>query len=112
MTDTKTTTATDLNLNATTTGTDLVAVERKALDRLNKSAAKDDLDDFLRGSRRSLLLLDASSSMEDTGKDGMRRIDALRQIVRDLKKERTFPMAAFGRFLDHVGNFTTVRIVE
>jgi len=110
-TNTKTTTTTDLDLNLTTT-TDIAVVEKTALDRLKKSAAKDDLDDFLRGARRSLLLIDTSSSMTTATRSGRSRIDHLREIVRELRAERNVPTAAFGRFMNEDGGYCTVRVVD
>src|SRR5262245_12590486 len=109
-TTTKTTTTDDLNL--TTTTTDLAIVEKTAVDKLKKSAAKDDLDDFLRGARRSLLLIDTSSSIGDRIRSGERRIDALRKVVRMVKAEKNVPTAAFGRFYSSDGSFQLVRVVE
>jgi Mg-chelatase subunit ChlD len=106
------TTTTTTDLDTTPTATDLAIVERTALDRLTKSQAKDDLDDFLRGGRRSLLLIDTSSSMSTATRSGSSRIDVLRDIVRTLRAERNVPTAAFGRFMSEDGGFTTVRLVD
>jgi Mg-chelatase subunit ChlD len=93
-TTTKTTTATTTTTPAESM--DLATIERKALDSLNRSMAKSDLDDLLVGARRSLLLVDCSSSMHARTMGGKRRIDALRTIVTDLRATHPVPLAAFG----------------
>lgn len=105
---------TDADLQLTTTATDLAVIEKTALEKLKKTQAKDDLDDLLLGMRRSLLLIDTSSSMRDPLRTGKRRIDALREVVRILRDDHPVPIAAFGRFPSATGTygFETVMIVE
>ena len=95
---TTTTTATvNVINNNVATSQDLAVIEKIALDKLNKTAAKTDLDDLLRGARRSLLLLDCSSSMGlSVGYSTTRRIDALRKVTEELVQTHPVPMAAFG----------------
>jgi Mg-chelatase subunit ChlD len=75
-----------------------------ALDKLNKSLAKTSLDDLVKArTRRSLLLVDASGSMGDHTREGVRKIDALRKVVDTLRETHPVPMAAFGlRGSNHV----------
>jgi hypothetical protein len=92
---TATKTVTETVINDTTT--DLATIERKALDRLAKSDAKSDLDAFVRGARRSLMLVDCSGSMDSyIVKTGERRIDALRKVVATIRETQNVPVAAFG----------------
>ena len=86
------------NTATPTTATDLAVIEKLALDKLNKSLAKSDLDDLLCGARRSLLLVDCSGSMSDTIRSGGRKIDALRTVVATLRETHPVPVAAFGAF--------------
>jgi Mg-chelatase subunit ChlD len=80
----------------TTTSTDL-ATTQSALDKLTKSAGRSSLDDLVKArTRRSLLLVDCSGSMEDRIRTGERRIDALRKVAADLRETHPVPMAAFG----------------
>jgi len=83
------------NNDTTTTATDLVAA-KTALDKLTKSLAKNDLDDFLRGERRSLLLVDVSSSMSEPIRAGGTKISALRVVVASMRETHPVPVAAFG----------------
>lgn len=78
------------------TATDLVAIEKTALDKLNRSLEKNDLDEFVRGARRSLLLVDCSGSMDTRVRSGERKIDALRKVVSTLRESHPVPVAAFG----------------
>ena len=87
-----TTTTTD---TTAPTATDLAVVEKVALDRLTKSLAKTSLDDFLNSGRRSLLLVDCSSSMKSGIRAGGTRIAALRNVVEDLRATHPVPVAAF-----------------
>jgi Mg-chelatase subunit ChlD len=76
--------------------TDLVR-QQKALDRLNKSLEKDSLDDLVAArTKRTLLLIDVSGSMDQRLRTGDRRIDALRKVVTDLRDTHRVPLAAFG----------------
>jgi len=95
-TTTATTNNTTIAADAVPSATDLAIIEKKALDALHRSMAKTDLDDLLRGARRSLLLLDCSSSMSQRIRSGKRRIDALRDVTNELVKTHPVPMAAFG----------------
>lgn len=77
---------------ATVTATALAAI-----DKLNRSLAKDSLDELVASkTKRSLLLVDVSDSMSITLRNGQRRIDALRKIVDGLRETNSFPIAAFG----------------
>jgi len=101
MTTTKTAAHVSIDINdSTTTGMDLVAIERQALDTLNRAAAtSSDLDSFVNSFRRSLLLLDCSGSMGDiVRRTNERRIDALRRCMRALRTTHNVPMAAFGGY--------------
>jgi Mg-chelatase subunit ChlD len=91
-------TAAPVSINdTTTTGMDLVAIERQAIDALNRKSATSDLDAFVRGFRRSLLLVDCSGSMADRlERTNERRIDALRRVLRQLRSTHSAPIAAFG----------------
>jgi len=94
---------TTTNPTATTTATvpastDLAIAEKTALASLNKSLAKNDLDDLLRGARRSLLLVDCSGSMNERIKSGARKIEQLRETVTTMRQTNSFPMAAFGAY--------------
>ena len=77
--------------------TDLT-ISQAALERLNRTVEKDSLDDLIKArTRRSLLLLDCSSSMGGpVPGTPERRIDALRTIYADLRKTHQVPTAAFG----------------
>jgi Mg-chelatase subunit ChlD len=68
-----------------------------AIDQLKKSLAKNSLDDLVKArSRRSLLLVDTSSSMgQVVYRLGVRRIDALRNVVDDIRESHPVPVAAF-----------------
>ena len=89
-------TTTTTTTTPTLATTDLDVIEKTALVTLAKSAAKDDLDDLLRGARRSLLLVDCSGSMGNYIATGGRRIDALRTVVASLRETHPVPVAAFG----------------
>jgi len=68
-----------------------------ALDRLKKTAERDSLDDLVNArTRRSLLLVDCSSSMGGLIQTGERRIDALRKVWTTLRSSNPVPTAAFG----------------
>jgi Mg-chelatase subunit ChlD len=69
----------------------------RMIERLQKSLATTSLDDLVRAeSERSLILVDVSSSMDETIKSGERKIDALRNVVRSLRESHPVPVAAFG----------------
>jgi hypothetical protein len=79
--------------------TDNALVPVTALDRLKKTAEFSSADDFVAASgKRSLLLLDCSSSMGGRIRTGERRIDKLRNIVDELRTTHHVPLAAFGPF--------------
>jgi Mg-chelatase subunit ChlD len=87
-----------------------IATVQTALDRLNKSLAKTSLDEFVNArTRRSLLLVDCSGSMDTRlSATGERRIDALRKVVADIRQDHPVPVAAFGRLRGRV----LVEVVE
>ena len=97
-----TTTTTTINDAAPTAQTDMVRVQT-AVNKLNQSADKDDLDAFIRGARRSILLVDVSFSMNDRIRAGGRKIDALRKVVATLRDTHSVPVAAFGVNDSHNG---------
>lgn len=73
--------------------TDMV---KAAADKLAKSAGRSSLDDFVNAkTRRSLLLVDCSSSMNGYIHTGETKIAALRNVVSDLRKTHAVPVAAF-----------------
>ena len=79
--------------------TDTALVPTKtALDALKRTTERSSLDDLVAArTRRSLLLVDVSSSMSETVRKTMqRKIDALRTVVTGLRKTHPVPMAAFG----------------
>jgi hypothetical protein len=81
---------------------------KSPLDRLRKTAERTNLDEFVAArTRRSLLLVDCSSSMGDHVITGERKIDKLRAIVETLRATHPVPMAAFG-----LRSSTTVELVE
>jgi hypothetical protein len=94
-TTTATTTTTATINNDATAQTDMVRIQT-AVNKLNASADKDDLDAFIRGGRRSVLLVDVSFSMNDGIRSGGRKIDALRKVVNTLRETHAVPVAAFG----------------
>ena len=77
------------------TATEMIAM-RTAIESLNRSSEKSDLDDLIRGARRSLLLVDCSGSMGGVIRSGDRKIDALRKVVTTLRETHPVPVAAFG----------------
>lgn len=80
---------TDMNTTLTTTAT--------AVDQLKASAGASSLQSLVRGRvKRSLLLVDASGSMDSYTAKGQRKIDVLRQVVKDLREAHPVPVAAFG----------------
>jgi hypothetical protein len=81
---------------------DLATIEKLAIEKLNKSAAKSDLDALIMGARRSMLLIDVSGSMAEAIRSGGRKIDALRGVVKSLREECPVPTAAFGMNHGHV----------
>jgi Mg-chelatase subunit ChlD len=92
MNPTETTTATPIE--TTTTTPDPTATT--AMERLQKSMARTSLDDLVKArTRRTLLLVDVSSSMAERVAAG-KKITLLREVVRDLLKTHAVPVAAFG----------------
>jgi hypothetical protein len=90
-----------MTTNNNVTATDLIATQN-AIEKLNKSLAKNSLDDLVKAkTQRSLLLVDCSGSMgeivtDPNGDRSIRKIDALRKVVDDLRKTHPVPVAAFG----------------
>lgn len=78
-------------------------VPTSALDRLKKTAKRSSLDELVSAkTKRSLLLVDYSSSMRQHTKTGERKIDALRDVVDKLRSTHPVPMVAFGAAIDIV----------
>jgi Mg-chelatase subunit ChlD len=76
--------------------TENALIPMTALDRLKKTAERSNLDEFVTArTRRSILLVDCSSSMADTIASGERRIDALRKRVDLLRTTHPVPMVSF-----------------
>jgi Mg-chelatase subunit ChlD len=70
---------------------------QSAIDRLNRSLEKSSLDDLVKArTRRSLLLVDCSDSMNGRIRSGERKITALRSVVKGLRETHPVPVAAFG----------------
>ena len=68
-----------------------------ALDRLKRTTQRSSLDDAINArTKRSLLLLDCSGSMDMRVKSGQRRIDQLRKVVDQIRSNNRVPLAAFG----------------
>ncbi len=68
-----------------------------AKDKLIKSSGCESLDALVNArTRRSLLLVDTSGSMNDRIRTGETKIDALRNIVNVLVESHPVPVAAFG----------------
>jgi Mg-chelatase subunit ChlD len=89
-----------MTTNNNVTATDLIATQN-AIEKLNKSLAKSSLDDLVKAkTQRSLLLVDCSGSMgeivQNPGERAIRKIDALRKVVDDLRTTHPVPVAAFG----------------
>jgi Mg-chelatase subunit ChlD len=84
-------------------------VPTTALDRLRKTATRTSAaEEFVNArTKRTMLLVDASGSMDDRIKTGERKIDKLRKVVDSLRSTHRVPVAAFG-----VGGFRQVEIVE
>ena len=76
--------------------TDTALIPMTALDRLKKTAERSNLDEFVNAhTRRSVLLVDCSSSMGDWIGDGERKIDKLRKVVDTLRTTHPVPMVSF-----------------
>jgi len=77
--------------------TDNALVPMTALDRLRKRAENPNRsgDDLTKSMRRSLLLVDRSSSMSERIRTGERKIDALRNVVDKVRSTHPVPLAAF-----------------
>lgn len=73
-----------------------LATKGGAIERLQKTATKGSLAELAQASRRSLLLVDCSGSMDGRIRSGLRKIDALRNVVKDLRETHPVPVAAFG----------------
>lgn len=79
-----------------------------ALDRLKRTAQRSSLDDLISArTKRSLLLVDCSGSMDMRVKSGERRIDQLRKVVDKLRSTNRVPLAAFG-----ISTHTEVGLVD
>jgi hypothetical protein len=73
--------------------------ENTSMARLARTlAAGDSLDDLMRvkTSEHAFLLLDCSSSMDELMRNGKRRIDGLREAVKEIQSRRKTQMVAFG----------------
>jgi len=78
------------------------ALVRTATDSLTKSLGKSSLDEFLTASRRSMMLVDVSSSMNETIRSGGTKIDACRATCDALRESNPVPVAAFGGIVELV----------
>src|SRR5262245_25988401 len=68
-----------------------------AIEKLNKSMSRSSLDALVQAkTRRSLLLVDVSGSMDEHTAKGPRKIDALRETAQALRESHPVPMVAFG----------------
>jgi translation initiation factor 2B subunit (eIF-2B alpha/beta/delta family) len=93
----------------TTATTDLATTVNTALDQLKASTGSLSLKGLVRNRvQRSLLLVDCSGSMSSTVKTGKRKIDVLREVVKDLRETHPVPVAAFG----HSTKGATVEVVD
>ena len=74
--------------------------EKTALQQLTKTSALRSLKDLVRvkTAETTFLLLDCSGSMHAQMRNGKRRIDGLREVVRDVQAKRPTQMIAFGPF--------------
>lgn len=94
--------------------TDLATTNRAALDTLKSSLANSSLSSLVQATaaagRRSLLLVDCSSSMRQPLAKGGTRISELRNVVEDLRTTHPVPVAAFSgdgvRLVDGIPNPT------
>src|SRR5580765_5751636 len=77
-------------------------------EQLTKTTQRSSLDDLVNArTKRSLLLVDCSGSMDNRIASGERRIDKLRKVVTELRETHPVPVAAFG-----LGGYSnTVRLV-
>lgn len=80
----------------TTTATDMVPTST-AVTRLQTSLAKGSLGDLVRARRRSLMLVDVSSSMNSPTPNRERKIDALRTTVTAIRETHAVPGTAATR---------------
>jgi len=77
-------------------------------DQLSKTTRRSSLDELVAAkTKRSLLLLDVSGSMDGLVEGTARKIDKLRQVVDTLLQTHPVPMAAFG-----IGGHSGVELVE
>jgi len=84
-----------------------------ALDRLKRTAQRSSLDELVTAkTKRSLLLVDVSGSMDNWTKAGERKIDALRKVVDKLRSTHPVPMAAFGLEGGQRHNRQSVALIE
>ncbi len=75
---------------------------KTATDSLVKSLGKSSLDDFLKVSRRSMMLVDVSSSMNEIIRSGGTKIEACRATCDALRESNPVPVAAFGGIVELV----------
>lgn len=76
------------------TNNDAVAL---AITKLNSSLEKTSLKDLIRArTRRSIMLVDVSSSMNDTIRSGGTKVNAMRTVARELRESHPVPIVAFG----------------
>jgi hypothetical protein len=75
---------------------------RTATESLTKSLGKSSLDDFLKASRRSMMLVDVSSSMNEHIRSGGTKIAACREVCDTLRESNPVPVAAFGGVVELV----------
>lgn len=79
----------------TTNNNALTTTKTNALDRLSNSQDMS-IDEFVRAkTRRSVLVVDCSSSMGDPIRSGGRKIDALRKVASELQQTHPVPVVAF-----------------
>jgi Mg-chelatase subunit ChlD len=76
-----------------------IVKSQSALDRLTRSLEKSSLDDLVRSkTRRSLMLVDVSSSMNGHIADGGTKMAAMRTVVKSLRETHPVPVAMFGGY--------------
>src|SRR4030095_9997385 len=72
---------------------------------LTKTTQRSSLDELVTArTKRSLLLVDVSGSMDHPTSEGLRKIDQLRNVVRDLLETHPVPVAAFSDGVRLVGD--------
>lgn len=98
-THTATSTATPTPASTPTGNTALVVT---AADKLKRTLGKSSLDDFMQTARRSMMLVDVSTSMGDYIRSGGTKILATRTVVATLRESNPVPVAVFGREIEIV----------